>query len=97
MFDKDGVDVLWYQDPCGDQDIAVFTPVTRPTKLDGRIIDNIVRSARALAASIGEHLSIHHIKFVMKTQRLDGLSLWQKLTRILTRPAKVPHMSVVDY
>lgn len=66
-------------------------------QLDGRMIDNIVRSARALAASNGEHLSIHHIKLVMKTQRLDGLSLWQKLTRVLTRPAKVLHTSVVDY
>lgn len=65
-------------------------------QLDGRMIDNIVRSARALAASNGEHLSIHHIKLVMKTQRLDGLSLWQKLTRILRRPAKVLHPSVVE-
>lgn len=65
-------------------------------RLDGRTIDNIVRSARALAASNGEHLSIHHIKLVMKTQRLDGLSLWQKLTRILTRQAKVLNTSVVD-
>lgn len=66
-------------------------------QLDGRMIDNIVRSARALAASNGEHLSIHHIKLVMKTQRLDGPSLWQKLTRVLTRPAKILHTSVVDY
>jgi hypothetical protein len=65
-------------------------------QLDGRMIDNIVRSARALAASNGEHLSIHHIKLVMKIQRLDSLSLWQKLTRILTRPAKVLHTSVVN-
>lgn len=65
-------------------------------QLDGRIIDNIVRSARALAASNGEHLSIHHIKVVMKAQRLDHLPLWRKLTRILTRPAKVLHTSVVD-
>ncbi|KAG1854361.1 hypothetical protein C8R48DRAFT_721719 [Suillus tomentosus] len=60
-------------------------------QLDGRMIDNIVRSARALAVSNGEHLSIHHIKVVMKAQRLDNLPLWRKLTRILTRPAKVLH------
>ncbi|KAG2097559.1 uncharacterized protein F5147DRAFT_715140 [Suillus discolor] len=61
-------------------------------QLDGKMIDNIVRSARALAASNGEHLSVHHIKVVMKAQRLDNLPLWRKLTRILTRPAKVLHM-----
>jgi len=65
-------------------------------QLDGRMIDNIVRSARALAASNGEHLSIHHIKVVMKAQRLDNLPLWRKLTRILTRPAKVLHTSVMN-
>ncbi|KAG1871365.1 hypothetical protein DFJ58DRAFT_892801 [Suillus subalutaceus] len=65
-------------------------------QLDGRMIDNIVRTARALAASNGEHLSIHHIKVVMKSQRLDNLPLWRKLTRILTRPAKVLRTSVVD-
>lgn len=65
-------------------------------QLDGRMIDNIVRSARALAASNGEHLSIHHIKLVMKMQRLDSVSLWQKLTRVLTRPAKVLHTNMVD-
>ncbi|KAG1787024.1 uncharacterized protein HD556DRAFT_1449225 [Suillus plorans] len=65
-------------------------------QLDGRMIDNIVRSARALAASNGEHLSIYHIKVVMKAQRLDNLPLWRKLTRILTRPAKVLHTSVVN-
>lgn len=65
-------------------------------QLDGRMIDDIVRSARALATSNGEHLSIHHIKVVMKVQRLDSLPLWRKLTRILTRPAKVLHMSVVN-
>ncbi|KAG2054863.1 hypothetical protein BDR06DRAFT_1007361 [Suillus hirtellus] len=65
-------------------------------QLDGRMIDNIVRSARALAVSNGEHLSIHHIKVVMKAQRLDDLPLWRKLTRILTRPAKVLHTSVVN-
>lgn len=60
-------------------------------QLDGRMIDNIVRSARALAASNGEHLSIHHIKVVMKAQRLDNLPLWRKMARILTHPAKVLH------
>lgn len=65
-------------------------------QLDGRMIDNIVRSARALAASNGEHLSIHQVKVVMKAQRLDNLPLWRKLTRILTLPAKVLHTSVVN-
>lgn len=65
-------------------------------QLDGRMIDNIVRSARALAASNGDHLSIHHIKVVMKAQRLDNLPLWRKLTRILTRSAKVLRTSAVD-
>ncbi|KAG2154432.1 uncharacterized protein EDB93DRAFT_160858 [Suillus bovinus] len=64
-------------------------------QLDGKMIDNIVRSARALAASNGEHFSIHHIKVVMKAQRLDHLPLWRKLTQILTRPAKALHTSVV--
>lgn len=65
-------------------------------QLNARMIDNIVRSARALAASNGEHLSIHHVKVVMKAKRLDNVPLWRKLTRILTRPAKVLHTSVVD-
>lgn len=64
-------------------------------QLDGRTIDNIARSARALAASNGEHLSIHHIKVVMKAQRLDDIPLWRKLTRMLTRPAKALRTSVV--
>lgn len=64
-------------------------------QLDGRTIDNIARSARALATSNGEHLSIHHVKVVMKAQRLDDIPLWRKLTRMLTRPAKVLRTSVV--
>ncbi|KAG0707016.1 hypothetical protein DFH29DRAFT_897954 [Suillus ampliporus] len=56
-------------------------------QFDGREIDNIVQSARALAASNGEHLSTCHVKVVMKAQRLDNLPLWRKVTRFLTLPA----------
>ncbi|KAG1751270.1 uncharacterized protein EDB91DRAFT_1297653 [Suillus paluster] len=65
-------------------------------QLDGSTIENIVRSARALAASNGEHLSTHHVKVVMDAQRLNNLPLWRKLSRFLILPAKVLHSSVVN-
>ncbi|KAG1739331.1 hypothetical protein EDB19DRAFT_855418 [Suillus lakei] len=58
-------------------------------QLDARMIENIMCSARALATSNREHLSTHHVKVVMKAQRLDNLPLSRKLTRFLTLPAKV--------
>ncbi|KAJ8583781.1 hypothetical protein M405DRAFT_937017 [Rhizopogon salebrosus TDB-379] len=60
-------------------------------RLDARMIENIMRSARALADSNGEHLSAHHVKLVMKAQQLDNLPLWRKVTRILVLSAKVLH------
>ncbi|KAG2120128.1 hypothetical protein DEU56DRAFT_918460 [Suillus clintonianus] len=65
-------------------------------QLDGKMIENIMRSARALAASNREHLSTHHVKVVMKSQRLDNLPLWRKLTRFLTLPAGVLRTGVVN-
>jgi len=60
-------------------------------RLDGRTIENIVRSARALADSNGEHLSVHHVKVVMKVQRKDNLPLWRKLTRVLMLATNALH------
>jgi len=65
-------------------------------RLDGKMIENIVRSARALAESNGEHLSVHHINVVMKAQQLDKAPLWRKLTRILMFSAKVLHTAGVN-
>ncbi|KAG1751271.1 uncharacterized protein EDB91DRAFT_1297671 [Suillus paluster] len=65
-------------------------------QFDGRMIENIMVSARALAASNQEHLSTHHVKVVIKAQRLDNLPLWRKLTQFLTLPVKVLRTSVVN-
>ncbi|KAG1751272.1 uncharacterized protein EDB91DRAFT_1078092 [Suillus paluster] len=62
----------------------------------GRMIENIMVSARALATSNREHLSSHHVKVVLKAQRLDNLPLWRKLTRFLTLPERVLRTSVVN-
>jgi len=58
-------------------------------QLDGKTINNIMRSARALADADGEHLSVHHVQVVMKAQRLDILPVWPELTRILMLPTKL--------
>ncbi|KAJ8583782.1 hypothetical protein M405DRAFT_884672 [Rhizopogon salebrosus TDB-379] len=67
--------------------------VTLLILLLGRTIENIVRSARALATSNGEHLSVHHVKVVMEARRQDNPPLWRKLTRALMLVTKVLHAS----
>ncbi|KAJ8583780.1 hypothetical protein M405DRAFT_884670 [Rhizopogon salebrosus TDB-379] len=104
QFESDDCIAFWVTGSCGKEFLSSFCAVIdfpelnaaarrlenlSRYQLDGKTINNIMQSARALADANKEHFSVHHVKVVMKAQRLDILPVRRELTRILMLPAKL--------